>query len=204
MRMAYTVLSAVVTISLACGGCARSRQRAESPAADDARPSAASSPEVNPTQQAGRGEPTADNPHRAAAWIYIDGNGGEYRKDENGNDLLQWYITTPVSARPNFRVEVHQPLMGKDVDFKCAVQTRDLNAVDPASYALMSKEGRFSAGKDYNLLKPGDELILRIAGSDEILTEAPPLPSGDYVILATVTSRAHGHEVVAASYFTVK
>ncbi len=203
MRMAISVLSFVVAISIACGGCARSRQRADSPAADN-RPQAASSPEVNPTQQAGRGEPTADNPHRAAAWIYIDGNGGEYRKDDNGNDLLQWFITTPVSTRPTFRVEVHQPLMGKDVDFKCAVQTRDLNAADPPSYALMSKEGRFSAGKEYQLLAPGADFILRMAGTDEILTEAPALPPDDYVLFATVISRAHGHEVVAVTYFTVK
>lgn len=203
MRMAITVLSVLVGVSLGVCGCAGSRQRAESPAAEN-RPSAAPSPDVNPTQQAGRGEPSTDNPHRAAAWIYIDGNAGEYRKDDNGNDLLQWYITTPVSSRPTFRVAVHQPLMGKDVDFKCAVQTRDLNAVDPASYALMSKEGRFSAGKDYDLLNPGDDFILRIGGTDEILTEAAPLPPGDYVIFATVTSRAHGHDVVAVSYFTVK
>jgi len=159
---------------------------------------------TNSTVKMGRGKPSMNNLSQPSAWILIDGNTGEYRNDAQGQPLTPWYITTPTSSTPTFRVDVHKPLLGEAVDFQCIVQSQDMSDKTTAiAYGLKVKDGTFTPGQAYNLLSPGENFVLRKAATNDIITKAEPLADGDYVIAATLTNRENGQSTVAISYFTV-
>ncbi|MHC4698062.1 MAG: hypothetical protein ACYTFA_15120, partial [Planctomycetota bacterium] len=56
---------------------------------------------------------------------------------------------------------------------------------------------------DYSLLNPGTEFVIRIAGTDELLTEIDPLGPGSYLLTAKVENREMGVETLAVTHFTV-
>jgi len=156
-----------------------------------------------PTQRDGRGEPSLDDPFRAAAWITIDGKSGKF-KEADGGPLVQWIIDEPVSASPTFSLRVHEPLLGSKVEFEAALQLVDDPENKSRSYALKAKEGKFETGKEYKLLSPGDDFEVREAGTDKIVTSIDPLAPGQYLIAASVTGADKKGTALAVTYFTVK
>ncbi len=159
--------------------------------------------ENNPTTKAGRGAPDLDNPQSPAAWVFIDGKAGKF-KEEGGQPLLQWFLDDPVSASPKFRVEAFEPLLGTPKDFKAV-----LRSVEPADgidlvYGIAAKEAAFEVGKDYSLLNPGENFVIRNGITGDEVKEISPLPSGKYAIAAGVTNTATGKQSLAVTYFTVK
>ncbi len=159
---------------------------------------------TNSTAKSGRGKPSLDVLTSPSAWIHIDSHAGEYRNDADGNPLTPWYISTPVSASPTFRVEVFKPLLGDAVDFQCVIQSQDMSdKAGAVAYGIKANDGTFEIGREYPLLSPGENFVLRKAATKDILTEAKPLPAGDYLLAATLTNRENGNSTVAISHFTV-
>lgn len=159
--------------------------------------------ENNPTTRGGRGAPDLENPQSPAAWIYVDGKSGKY-KDEGSQKLLQWFVEEPVGATPKFRVEAYEPLMGAPKDFKAVLRT-----VEPAEgldlvYGIAAKDGTFEVGKEYSLLNPGENFVIRNGLTGDEVKEIAPLPSGKYAFAAGVKNATTGKETLAVTYFTVK
>lgn len=157
----------------------------------------------NPTQRDGRGEPSLDDPFRAAAWILIDGKSGKFR-EQHGGPLVQWIIEEPVSSAPTFSVRVHEPLLGSKVRFQGALQRVDDAEGRGKTYALQSRDGKLEIGKEYKLLSPGEDFEMREAGTDKPVTSLEPLEPGEYLFVATVTGAEKKGAALAVTQFTVK
>lgn len=157
----------------------------------------------NPTTNSGRGEPNLHDEDRAAAWIYIDGNAGEF-VEVDGNPQLQWIITKPVHASPKFRVEVYTPLVGVPNAFSCVLRSISTRGGAPVVYMIAAKEGRFQPGRDYSLTHPGDDFVMRDGMTRDILTEIPALPAGEYALAASVKNTKKDVAALAVTYFNVK
>jgi len=201
----------VVGISSAGGGCSsppsqgrEPRAAVESPGrASAARPSAAKfTAASNPTTLAGRGQPSLDDKARPAAWVYVDGQAGKFI-ERDGEPLTQWVVEGPVCASPTFRVEGYEPLLGNPMDFKCVLQAIDSSGGSTVVYGISVSEGKFTPGREYPLLNPGDDFVIRNGLTGDIVKEIAPLAPGTYAIVGGLENRATGKRALAVSYFTV-
>lgn len=156
----------------------------------------------NPTTLAGRGQPSIDDERRPCAWVYIDGHEGHFI-EKNGVPQVQWIIDEPVGPSPTFRVEAIEETLGLPKDFKCVLYPYESTGDSGVGYGIASEDGAFKTGTDYSLLNPGPEFILRIAGSDELLSELDPLAPGAYLLAAKVENREMDAATLAVTYFTV-
>lgn len=156
----------------------------------------------NPTTKSGRGEPNLNNEDQAAAWIYIDGHAGEYVALD-GHLQLQWIIRKPVHASPKFRVETYTPLVGVPDAFSCVLRSISTRGGAPVVYMIAAKEGRFQPGRDYSLINPGDDFVIRDGMTREIVVEISPLPAGEYALAASVKNTKKDVAALAVTYFTV-
>lgn len=200
IELANVVLSTLLAVVIGCGQGEKSPQMTAKTETPDAK--AATTPEDNPTTRAGRGEPTLDQPDRLPAWIYVDGEEGQFI-ERNGVPQVQWVIRTPVSRNPTFHVEVYEPLLGNPKDFLCALQTDESFDGSSVIYAIRAKEGKFEVGKEYSLLKPGDDWIILDKTTDEEISQIPLLSPGTYAIAATVRNSETQKEGLAVTFFTV-
>lgn len=162
--------------------------------------------ENNPTTLAGRGEPSLEDHRRPAAWVYIDEKPGAYR-EENGNQLLQWFTVSPVSSTPTIRVEYFKPLIENATEFAFALEPVPKNGAGPTgakSYDVSAKNGTFKFGKVYSLCAPGEDFIIHERRNPENLTEIPPLPPGTYLIAASIkTGPNAAGGALGVTFFTV-
>ncbi|MFQ5590849.1 MAG: hypothetical protein ACE5HE_06790 [Phycisphaerae bacterium] len=158
--------------------------------------------EKNPTTLAGRGDPSIDDERCPSAWIYIDGHEGSFI-EKDGVPQVQWVIAQPVSTTPTFRVEVLDDLLGTPKDFKCILYPYETTGESSMGYGIAAEDGAFKIGHDYPLLQPGPEFIIRVAGTDEMLTQIDPLAPGSYLLTAKIENREMGLETLAVTYFTV-
>ena len=156
----------------------------------------------NPTTRSGRGVPDLDSWGRPAAWVYVDGQEGRY-VEKDGRPLIQWILDTPVSRTPTFRVEAYEPVLGTPKDFQCALQTYESSAGPPILYAIRAKEGTFEVGKEYSLIKPGDNFVIVDKKTDQVVETIPHLDPGTYGIAAGIKNSETGKEGLAVTYFIV-
>ena len=156
----------------------------------------------NPTTNAGRGQPSLDERTCPAAWIYINGQEGQFT-DKGGQPLLQWIIDTPVCAEPTFSVEVFEDVLPLPVDFKCVLQSRDAEGTPTISYGIAADDGTFEVGKVYSLLSPCEHFTVRDPDTGEVLESSEPLAPGKYLIAGKLENREKGLETAAVTYFTV-
>lgn len=156
----------------------------------------------NPTTLAGRGEPNLAENARPAAWIYIDGKAGKFT-DRNGEPLTQWVVDGPVNSSPTFRVEGYEPLLGTPKDFKCVLQAIDSSEGATVVYGIAANEGTFTPGRDYSLLNPGENFVIRNGHTGDIVKEIAPLAPGTYAIVGGLENRSTGKRALAVSYFTI-
>lgn len=156
----------------------------------------------NPTTTAGRGEPSLDDAQRPAAWLMIDGSDGKFT-ERDGNNLIQWVIEKPASDEPTFRVEGYEPLMGDARDFKCVLRSVDSTEGTDFLYGIAAKPGTFQTGRDYSLLNPGDDFVIRNGWTGDVVREIAPLPAGTYAIAAGLENASTGKKAAAVTYFTV-
>lgn len=156
----------------------------------------------NPTTVDGRGEPSLDDAHRPAAWIFIDDRQGKFI-ERDGNPQVQWLIENPVSTSPTFRVEAYGPLLGTPQDFNCVVNTMEAADGSYITYAIAAVDGTFTLGREYSLLMPGADFIVRNRTTGDVVSEIPPLSPGTYVIAAGIKNLRKGREGLAITYFTV-
>lgn len=191
---------------------AESAKPESKPATAEKTPAAKSEPakreiftaENNPTTKAGRGAPDLEKPQNPAAWVYFDGKAGKY-KEENGQQLLQWFIEEPVSATPKFRVEAFEPLLGVPKDMKAVLRTVETpDSTESVYYGIAANDGKFEVGKEYSLLSPGDDFVIRNLTTGDVVKEIASLPPGKYAFAAGVKNSASGKESLAVTYFTVK
>jgi len=192
-------------------GCSSppSQQRETRVAAESPKPAPAAQPKAakftranNPTTLAGRGEPSLDEKSRPAAWVYIDGHVGKFT-ERDGEPLTQWVIEGQVSASPTFRVEGYEPLLGNPTDFKFVLQAVDSSGGSTVVYGIAANEGTFIPGREYPLLNPGDNFVIRNGLTGDIVKEIAPLSTGTYAIVGGLENRSTGKRALAASYFTV-
>ena len=156
----------------------------------------------NPTTLAGRGEPSLEDRERPAAWVYIDGKAGKFN-ERDGQRLTQWTVEGTVGSTPTFRVEGYEPLLGTPQDFKCVLQAIESADGSDVVYGIAANEGTFSPGRDYPLLNPGDNFVIRNALSGDIVREIAPLAPGAYALVGGLENRATGKRALAVTYFTV-
>lgn len=156
----------------------------------------------NPTTLAGRGQPNLEENARPAAWVYVDGKAGKFT-DRNGEPLTQWVVEDPVSSSPTFRVEGYEPLLGNPMDFKCVLQTVESSEGSNIVYGIAADEGTFTPGRDYPLLIPGENFVIRNGRTGDIVKEIAPLAPGTYAIVGGLENRSTGKRALAVSYFTV-
>jgi hypothetical protein len=188
-------------------GCKRGEERAGSAGdggAQAAKPATRTSftAEDNPTARDGRGAPDLNEFYRPAAWIYVDGQEGKF-VEEGGQLRVQWVIEAPVSGSPTFRVEAFEPLLGTPKDFACTLDTAGTGGSSSTAYAIKAVEGTFEVGREYSLLRPGDNFVVRNRVSGDVVQEIPPLPAGGYMIAAGVKNLQTGKEGLAITSFTV-
>jgi hypothetical protein len=174
--------------------------------ADKAKPATAGKPikvtvQSNPTTDGGRGTPSLDDFFRPAAWIHVGGKDGAF-SSEGGKPNLEWEIKAPVSASPTFRIEAFEPLLGNPKEFFCTLEA--IKGSGTMAYAISSKKGKFSAGTEYSLLKPGDDFVIRNRATGDVVREIAPLSSGTFVIAAGIKNAKTGKEALAVTYFTVR
>ncbi len=187
MRRFGHLAIALVGITLVGSGCVSSGRYTE---------------KNNPTTKAGRGMPVLDDPHKAAAWILVDGREGVYRSD-NETPLAQWFIEKPVSSTPTFRVEVLKKLLGKNVSAKFALQTIETKDGSHLYVGLSGNDGVFVVGEDISLTSPGNAITIRQAETASVLEKLEPLAPGKYALVGTIKSLDNDNEVIAATYFSV-
>ncbi len=156
----------------------------------------------NPTERGGRGAPDLEALNRPAAWIYIDGLEGRFT-ERDGKPWLQWIIDGPVSQSPTFRVEVYEPLIGSPKDFQCVLQTRDSDDGSMILYAIRANPGTFEIGKEYSLLKPGENFVILDKTAGQGVEEIPLLTPGTYGIAAGIKNAETEKEALAVTDFTV-
>ncbi len=157
----------------------------------------------NPTTKGGRGAPDLDKPQSPAAWVFVDGKAGKF-KEEGGQPLLQWFVEEPTRATPTFRVEAFEPLMGVPKDFKAVLRTVESEDGTDLVYGIAAREGTFEVGKEYSLLNPGENFVIRNGLTGDEVKEIAPLPPGKYAIAAGVINSATDKQSLAVTYFTVK
>ena len=201
----------VVGLSSASVGCSSPPSQGRKPrvAAESPKPApAVKSTAVkftaanNPTTLAGRGEPNLEDKARPAAWVYIDGQAGKFT-ERDGEPLTQWVVEGPVCATPTFRVEGYEPLLGNPTDFKCVLQAVEASDGSTVVYGIAANEGTFIPGRDYPLLNPGDNFIIRNGLTRDIVKEIAPLAPGTYAIVGGLENRSTGKQALAITYFTV-
>ncbi len=158
--------------------------------------------ENNPTMDAGRGTPSLSDPERPAAWVLVDGKRGTYR-EHDGHKQLQWVVDENVTATPTFQVEGYQPLLGSPRDFRFILKTVDSPSGSGLAYAVSASKGTFSPGKEYSLLHPGDNFVIRNWATGDVVREIAPLPAGTYILAADVRNEQAGKGTAAVTYFTV-
>ncbi|MBI1824955.1 MAG: hypothetical protein HY287_10955 [Planctomycetes bacterium] len=156
----------------------------------------------NPTAASKRGEPSLDDKDRPAVWVYVDGKSGKFA-EKAGQKLIQWMIEDTVSAKPTIRVEAFAPLLGVPTDFKCVLKTVQSNDGSYIDYRIAVKQDGFSTGREYNLLKPGDDFTIHNAMSGDVVKEIGPLHPGTYAIAVSLRNIQTGKESSGVSYFTV-
>ncbi len=156
----------------------------------------------NPTTDAGRGTPSLGDPERPAAWVLVDGKRGTYR-EQDGHKQLQWVVEDAVTPSPTFRVEGYQPLLGNPRDFRFILKTVESPTGSDIAYAVSASKGTFSPGKEYSLLRPGDNFVIRNWTTGDVVREIAPLPAGTYVLAADVRNERAGKATAAVTYFTV-
>ena len=206
MKKIKVVNAVVMGVLAICAGCATPEK--DKGVADDVQRSprrTAEAPGVvpgNPTTRAGRGVPDLSAADRPAAWIYVDGEEGRFT-EKDGHPWIQWIVDAPVSRAPTFRVEVYEPLLGSAKDFQCALQTHEAPDGSTVYYLIKAKPGTFEVGKEYSLLKPGDNFVIRDAMTKQIVNEIASLTPGTYGIVGGVKNSDTGREGLAITYFTV-
>lgn len=157
---------------------------------------------TNPTTTDGRGDPSLDDKDRPAAWIFVDGQSGRF-VEKAGQKLLQWMIGNPVGSKPTFRVAAFEPLMGSPRDFKCVLKTVESAEGSYIDYRIAASNGTFEVGRDYPLLRPGNNFTIRNAVSGDVVQEIGPLAPGTYAIAASIRNAESGKEASAVSYFSI-
>ncbi|MEK7755907.1 MAG: hypothetical protein AAB385_01715 [Planctomycetota bacterium] len=207
-----SVFSMIVFGLTAVGiGCSSppSQHREPRAAAESTKPAPAANPRAgkftranNPTTLAGRGEPNLEDKARPAAWVYVDGQAGKFT-ERDGEPLTQWVVEGPVCATPTFRVEGYEPLLGNPMDFKCVLQAVESSDGSTVVYGIAANEGTFTPGREYPLLNPGDNFIIRNGLTGDIVKEISPLAPGTYVIVGGLENRSTGKRALAVTYFTV-
>gem|GEM_PF-1846546 len=158
--------------------------------------------EHNPTVDAGRGTPSLEDPQRPAAWVLVDGKRGKFI-EHDGQPQMQWVVEQPVSPAPTFRVEGYSPLLGNPRDLRFILRTVESPSGADLAYAVSASKGTFAAGKDYSLLRPGDNFVIRNWTTGDVVREIAPLPPGTYVLAADVRDDRAGKGTAAVTYFTV-
>lgn len=207
-----SVFSMIVFGLTAVGmGCSSppSEQRESRVAAESPKPAPAAQPKTarftranNPTTLAGRGEPSLDERSRPAAWVYVDGKAGKFT-ERDGEPLTQWTVEGKVGSAPTFRVEGYEPLLGNPTDFKCVLQAVEVSDASTIVYGIAANQGTFIPGREYPLLNPGDNFIIRNGLTGDIVKEIAPLAPGNYAIVGGLENRSTGKRALAVSYFTV-
>lgn len=207
-----SVFSMIVFGLTAVGiGCSSppSQQREPRAAAESPKPAPAAQPKAakftranNPTTLAGRGEPSLEEKHRPAAWVYVDGHAGKFT-ERDGEPLTQWFVEGQVCSTPTFRVEGYEPLLGNPMDFKCVLQAVEASDGSTVVYGIAANEGTFTPGREYPLLNPGDDFVIRNGITGDIVKEIAPLAPGTYAIVGGLENRSTGKRALAVSYFTV-
>ncbi len=156
----------------------------------------------NPTTLAGRGEPSLDDIHRPAVWVFVDGQQGEFI-ERDGNPQVQWVIEGSVNASPTFRIEAFGPLLGTPKDLACTLDTVESADGSSIAYAIKADVGTFQLGRDYSLLKPGDYFTIRNRLTGDVVMEIAPLAPGTYLLAAGVKNTEAKTEGLAITHFTV-
>lgn len=159
--------------------------------------------EKNPTAVAGRGEPSLEDVMRPAAWVLIDGNEGRYI-ELDGHPHVEWVIDEPVSATPTFRAEAFEPLMGVPTHFQCALKSRNEDDESVGVYyGIAAKEGTFEIGKEYSLVSPGKNFVIRDSAGNTI-DEIGSLGPGKYMVAAGIKNPEAEKEALAITFFTIE
>jgi len=206
MKKVKLINAVVMGVLAICAGCATPEK--DKGVADDVQRSPRTTAEApvavpdNPTTRAGRGVPDLNAADRPAAWIYVNGEEGRFT-EKDGHPWIQWIIDAPVSRIPTFHVEVYEPLLGSAKDFQYVLQTREAPDGSTISYVIKVKPGTFEVGKEYSLLDPGDNFVIRDATTKEVVEEIAPLTPGTYSIYGGVKNAETGAEGLAVTYFTV-
>lgn len=203
MRKTICWFTVAACVLIVMPGCKKNgtRHSIVSPSAN----SGAASTKSNPTTRAGRGKPTLDDPHRAAAWIYVDGQEGAFTTNPEGEPLVEWIVGKPVSSAPTFRLEVDKRLLGKKVNANFVLLPIASEEGTNAYYALAGDPAHFTVGKDYSLTNPGNDVVIRNLLSEDkpVVDHIEPLKPGKYGLTAAVSNAKTGDEVLAVTYFTV-
>jgi hypothetical protein len=211
MRKLSVFSMIVIGLATVVGGCSLPPSQGREPrvAAESPKPAPAANPRAgkftranNPTTLAGRGEPNLEDKARPAAWVYIDGQAGKFT-ERDGEPLTQWFVEGPVCATPTFRVEGYEPLLGNPMDFKCVLQAVESSDGSTVVYGISANEGTFTLGREYSLLNPGDDFVIRNGLTGDIVKEIAPLAPGTYAIVGGLENRSTGKRALAISYFTV-
>lgn len=181
---------------------------AKKPAAPSAKPAAPSAKRViftsqhNPTTDGGRGAPSLDDQFRPAAWVLVDGHSGKF-VEHDGHAQLEWMINGDTSSHPTFRVEALESLVGNPKDFSCLLRSVSSTNGADIYYAIKAKEGTFQVGKDYSLLDPGKNFVIRNGLTRDVVEQIAPLPPGKYLLATAIGAPTSGKRVLAVSHFTV-
>ncbi len=204
MQVSKMGLAAVVSlVTLTIVGCAAPSTRTTSKRTSTQRTThVVFTAENNPTTNAGRGIPSVDDQFRQAAWIFMDGKGGEF-VEENGQPRIEWVINDAVGRTPTFRVEAYTPLVGTPRDFNCLLRSLDNNDGPDIYYGIQAAPGTFELGKEYSLLSPGKGFVIRNGFTRDEVSKIDPLPPGRYMITGGIGAPDSDKRVLAVSYFTV-
>jgi len=195
----------LLLLTIGAGCAAEGTRKSATAGSSSPRPAsanAATTSTKNPTTAAGRGEPSLEDKDRPAAWIYVDGKTGRFT-ERDGRPQFQWVIEEPVSATPTFRAEGYAPLLGTPKDFNGILTTVESSDGSDLSYAIAAKEGSFVVGRDYSLVDPGDDFIIRNWTTGDVVRQIAPLPPGTYAFAGGVRNQQTGKEALAVTYFTV-
>ncbi len=206
-KIGSAALMSLVTISIV--GCAAPAKRTSNDGSNDRKttkrtttPRVVFTADNNPTTNAGRGAPSVDDHFRQAAWIFMDGKGGEFI-DNEGKPQIEWVITDAVSRTPSFRVETFEPLVGAPKDFNCLLRSLDDNDGPDIYYGIQAAPGTFEVGKEYSLLNPGEGFVIRNGFTRDEVSRIDPLPPGRYMITGGIGAPTSDKRVLAVSHFTV-
>lgn len=206
MRRFTAFGSMLLAVVVVAGGCSATGSRTGRGSRSQARVIESSGKMMtasnNPTTLAGRGEPSLDDSERPAAWVFVDDHSGTFT-ERDGQPQLQWEIEQPVSASPTFRVEAYGPLLGTPRDFKFLLSTVESADGSDVAYAVSVREGDFVVGREYSLLQPGDNFIIRNWATGDVVRQIAPLSPGRYLLAGGLRNVATKKEAAAITFFTV-